>query len=261
LLGCLTTTWSFLCAATTYLIAQGTNVANTFLTFQANHATPTTGLQYDTDSFLLGIDNHASASMTNTEDDFVGPTKTVDIKIKGIKGYLSTAKVGTVRWTLQDDQGRNHQFNIPGTYLVPDLPIRLLSPQHLAQEMFKISNEPDGTACHTYSNGVVLTWNHGKYCQTITLDKANIPIIQASPSYNNYKNYISTLKESPQPLAYTANFPIVDTSDMPLMDVTVPLESSYNNEVNTQCITIQPSNAMACEVRSHTISTNTTNGC
>jgi hypothetical protein len=33
LLGCLTTTWSFLCVATTYLIAPGTNVANTFRTF------------------------------------------------------------------------------------------------------------------------------------------------------------------------------------------------------------------------------------
>jgi hypothetical protein len=242
LLGLLTTTWSFLCVTTPYLIVQGTNVANTFLTFQANHSTHnTTGLQYDTDSFLLGIDNHASASMTNTEDDFVGPTKTVDIKIKGIKGYLSTAKVGTVRWTLQDDQGRNHQFNIPGTYLVPDLPIRLLSPQHLAQEMFKISNEPDGTACHTYSDRVVLTWNHGKYCQTITLDKANVPIIRTSPSYNNYNNYISTLKEPPQPLAYTANFPMVDTSDMPVMDVRVPLESSYNDEVPHN---VSPSNLL-----------------
>jgi len=216
-------------------------VANTFLTFQANHSTHTSGFQYDTDSFLLGIDNHASASMTNTEDDFVGPTKTVDIKIKGIKGYLNTAKVGTVRWTLQDDQGRNHQFNIPGTYLVPDLPIRLLSPQHLAQEMLKISNEPDGTACHTYSNRVVLTWNHGKYCRTITLDKANVPIIQTSPSYNNYNNYISTLKEPTQSLAYTANFPMVDTSDMPLMDVSVPLESSYNDEVPHN---VSPSNLL-----------------
>jgi GAG-pre-integrase domain len=215
LLGCLTTTWSFLCVATTYLIAPGTNVANTFRTFQANHSTPTPGLQYGTDSFLLVIDNHASASMTNTEDDFNGPTKTVDIKIKGIKGYLSTAKVGTVRWTLQDDQGRNHQF--------------------------KISNEPDGTACHIYSNRLVLTWNHGKYCQTITLDKANVPIIRTSSSYNNYKNYISTLKEPPQPLAHTANFPMVDTSDMPLMDVTVPLESSYNNEVPHN---VSPSNLL-----------------
>ena len=79
--------------------------------------------RYDTDSFLIGIDNHASASMTNTSQDFVGTTKTVHAKIKGIKGYLNTTKVGTVRWTIQDDQGRNHRFDIPGTYLVPDLPI------------------------------------------------------------------------------------------------------------------------------------------
>jgi hypothetical protein len=49
------------------------------------------------DSYLIGIDNHASATMTNSEDDFIITPPPVDLKIKGIKGYLKTTKIGTVR--------------------------------------------------------------------------------------------------------------------------------------------------------------------
>jgi hypothetical protein len=52
----------------------------------------------------------------------------MNVKIKGIKGYLITAKLGTMRWRIQDDEGKSHRFDIPGTYFVPDLLIRLLSP-------------------------------------------------------------------------------------------------------------------------------------
>jgi hypothetical protein len=45
------------------------------------------------------------------------------VKIKGIKGYLKATRVGTVRWIIHDDEGKSHRFDIPGTYLVPDLPI------------------------------------------------------------------------------------------------------------------------------------------
>jgi hypothetical protein len=118
--------------------------------YKSNSETNETYHWYGTDSFLIGIDNHASAFMTNNETDFVGPIETINLKIKGIKGYLKTTKIGTAQWAIQDDQGRHHCFDIPGTYLVPDLPMRLLSPKHLAREMSKVDKEPDGTACHTY---------------------------------------------------------------------------------------------------------------
>jgi hypothetical protein len=56
-----------------------------------------TNLKFDTDSYLIGIDNHASASMTNSETDFINPPVEVNLKIKGINGHLHTTKVGTVR--------------------------------------------------------------------------------------------------------------------------------------------------------------------
>jgi hypothetical protein len=128
--------------------------------------------------------------MTNTIQDFVGTTKTVHAKIKGIKGYLITKKVGTVGWMIQDDQGRNHRFDIPGTYLVPDLPIRLLSPQHLAREMATADQEPDGTACHTYSDRVIPRWHHEKYRCPIPLGKSNVPVIRSGPAYTSFEYHV-----------------------------------------------------------------------
>jgi hypothetical protein len=52
---------------------------------------------YDTKSYLIGIDNHASASMTNCESDFIDTPKLTTLPNKEIKGYLSTSKIGTVR--------------------------------------------------------------------------------------------------------------------------------------------------------------------
>jgi hypothetical protein len=88
--------------------------------YKSDYQAPKYDHSYDTNSYLIGIDNHASASMTNTENDFIGSTKTINVKIKGIKGYLNTTKVGTVRWRIQDDEGKSYRFDIPGTFLFPD---------------------------------------------------------------------------------------------------------------------------------------------
>jgi hypothetical protein len=38
--------------------------------------------KYDSDSYLIGIKNHVSASMTNSEDDFIIKPTPIDLKIK-----------------------------------------------------------------------------------------------------------------------------------------------------------------------------------
>jgi hypothetical protein len=58
--------------------------------YKSDYQAPKYDHSYDTDSYLIGIDNHASASMTNTENDFIVPTKTINVKIKVIKSYLNT---------------------------------------------------------------------------------------------------------------------------------------------------------------------------
>jgi hypothetical protein len=69
---------------------------------------------FDTDSFPVAIDNCASRCMTNDEADFIDTPVTVHRDVMGI-GKVSAAKVGTIKWTIQDDEGRVHEFTLPDT--------------------------------------------------------------------------------------------------------------------------------------------------
>ena len=83
----------------------------------ASVASVTNDHSYDTDSYLIGIDNHASSSLTNDENDFVkGTVKQTKVRVKGIKGKLLAAKVGTARWKIEDDDGKIHVILLPNTY-------------------------------------------------------------------------------------------------------------------------------------------------
>jgi hypothetical protein len=62
--------------------------------------TPQQVHNYDTKSYLIGIDKHASPSMTNCESEFIDTPKLANVPIKGINGHLSTSKIGTVRWII-----------------------------------------------------------------------------------------------------------------------------------------------------------------
>ena len=118
--------------------AHATTKINNKFTREQDH-------RYDTDSYNIGIDNHASYCMSNAKADFTGPLRKARVRIKGVGGNLNSVMLGTLRWTIQTDAGKKVQVTIPNLYYVPVLPIRLLSPQHLAQEMAKIEKSPGGT--------------------------------------------------------------------------------------------------------------------
>jgi hypothetical protein len=86
-------------------------------------------MTFDSDSFPIAVDNCASHCMTNDEADFVGDTVTVEVNVTGV-GQTQATKMGTILWTIEDDNGTAHDELIPNSYLVPKLPIRLMSPQH-----------------------------------------------------------------------------------------------------------------------------------
>jgi hypothetical protein len=96
--------------------------------------------------------------MTNTEDVFIIKPTPIDLKIKGIKGYLKSTKIVTVGWNIQDDDSCTYQFNIAGTYLVKELPLRLFSPHHVAKEMIKKDTHTEGLTCIKHTNKVLLKW-------------------------------------------------------------------------------------------------------
>ena len=91
--------------------------------------------QFDSDSHTLMLDNGVSACITNCMDDFIESPKRVDHKVKGIKGHAKATHQGTLKWHVKDDSGLVHIMVIKGTYLIPDSATRILSPQHLAEQV------------------------------------------------------------------------------------------------------------------------------
>ena len=81
------------------------------------------------------VDDGASACITNDKNDFIGTPKSISRKVNGINGQAQATHRGAVRWLIKDDEGVTLVFTITGAYLVPTASTRILSPQHLAQQV------------------------------------------------------------------------------------------------------------------------------
>jgi hypothetical protein len=182
--------------------------------------------------------------MTNNESDFVGPTEQVKVKIKGLSGAALCTVRGTVCWKILDDEGRLHEFTIANTYLVQQLPMRLLSPQHLAQIFLPKEKTKDGTYCLTLHNRSELVWHDRAYHKTVQLNASNIGVIRSAPSYDRFHNFESNFKsQSREPTVFQSHLipPDDDTffngpvhsADSPSGEGTQPPQTAPDHEFNT----------------------------
>ena len=94
-------------------------------------------MQFDTDSFPIGVDTYSSRCMSNDLDhyDDYEPFKKGGKVIVADRGTMEIKGKGTVTWKLEDDSRVVHTVGIKNTLLVPNLEHCLLSPQHLAKEL------------------------------------------------------------------------------------------------------------------------------
>ena len=88
---------------------------------------------FDTDSFVVGLDSHASACMSYDKSHFesIGPYRSSE-KVRGI-GSAPIKGIGTMVLELVSDDGQPHVVRVHNTLLVPALPKVLISPQHFAE--------------------------------------------------------------------------------------------------------------------------------
>jgi hypothetical protein len=94
------------------------------------------GQWWDSDSKIVGVDDWCSACISDRESDFAkGTLVSVNRTIKGFAGLCTSSgiKMGTIRWKVQDDDRREHVWEIPGSYYVLQGGMRLFSPQHWSQ--------------------------------------------------------------------------------------------------------------------------------
>ena len=100
---------------------------------------------FDSDSQALMLDDRASACITNDKEDFIEPPKCVVRKVKGIKLHANATHRGTLKWHIENDQGLVFVMIIHGAYLILDAAARILSQQHLAQQVDDHYPREEGT--------------------------------------------------------------------------------------------------------------------
>jgi hypothetical protein len=91
-------------------------------------------VRFDSDSFPIGVVNHASCCMVNSphmlENLVLSNKGTVDEINEGLEIWGK----GTFKFTIGDNNGRLHHICIPNSLYIPGLKKCLLLPQHRAQE-------------------------------------------------------------------------------------------------------------------------------
>jgi Reverse transcriptase (RNA-dependent DNA polymerase) len=147
---------------------------------------------FDTDSALIGIDNRASACMSDNIHDFSGSLQPTNRVIRGFAGTKTTnVQIGTISWRIEDDNGKVTTHVIPNSYYVPDGKVRLLSPQHWAK-MLPLHRRPSkGIAPEmTYHDRVELRWDGDTSIKTVLLDvNTNVATFTLAPDYTDYKAF------------------------------------------------------------------------
>jgi hypothetical protein len=174
---------------------------------------------YDSDSYILLVDNCCSTSITNNIKDYIYPPRTVHANVEGFNGVMTATKVGTVRWVIQDDLGCTHKIILPNTYYSPHGKYCLLCPQHWAQTANDNHPHPNGTWCATYADRIQLHWGQRKYVRTIKLlPKTNVGILTAAPGITKYITACTALERAYSVLALPTMTTIHTTNVHPISD-------------------------------------------
>ena len=139
-------------------------------------------LSFDTDSYHITVDNGCRYSNKHYKREVMPRwTKT---KILGSNGKSTALYVGTMKWRIEDDDGRHHEVILSGTYYSEYVPYKLLSPQHWAQTVRDHYPTKNGTWSAIYNDSIVLYWDQNKYKRTLPLTPGskNVGILHTAPS-------------------------------------------------------------------------------
>eukprot|EP00957_Ditylum_brightwellii_P092821 7067366-Ditylum_brightwellii.AAC.1 len=132
---------------------------------------------FDSDSHQIIIDTGASATFTPSRDDFVSYTPFKG-KVQGLD-HMKIVGKGTVRYTIADDNGVHVQTLISNAHHIPNLPIKHISPQQVAQQ----SRDPLAGGYTTKPN-YILAWDY--HTNTVLYDKHNnLPVLHTTLGGSN----------------------------------------------------------------------------
>jgi hypothetical protein len=145
-------------------------------------------VRFNSDSFPIRVNNHASYCMANSPHLFENLVLSNVGKVDGINEGLEIASKGTFKFKIVDDNGRAHIICIPILLYLPELKSCLLLPQHWVQEA------GDGqTWMVNLAHHCILQWADGR--KTVPFNKSsNMPIFYTFSSSCAYQAFTGTFK-------------------------------------------------------------------
>ncbi len=189
-------------------------------------------IRFDSDGDLVGMDNRASACISDRKTDFKpGTLRPCGRVIKGFGGHIfRDVMVGVLVWRVEDDKGRTHVFEIPGSFYVPQGGVRLFSPQHFAKTRNDHHPRPNGTQLITRDDFMILQWNQRKYTLTCPIDPAiNVASFHLAPGYTAFEAFeqAADLQDDLDPICMPVHLipPDDDDGDDVVQDSPSPLDS------------------------------------
>ena len=148
--------------------------------------------RWDSDSMAVGMDNRCSACISDKVEHFED-LRPCDRIIKGFGGTQTTnVMIGTLKWTVLDDDEQRHTWRIPNSYFVEHAKVRLLSPQHWSQTLRRQGN-PGAYECSDDRSCVMVWGDKGQYRKTIPIDRSNnVFTFDLAPGFSRYMAYCAT---------------------------------------------------------------------
>jgi hypothetical protein len=165
-----------------------------FTALQGTHGNPWSNqVHFDSDSFNIGVDNHASYCYINSPhllDNLVLSNKG---SVDGITDGLQIKGKGTFKFPIGDDNGRRHTIRIPKSLYVPGMKICLLSPQHWAQ-----TAADKKTWIENFDDCCILLWDGSQ--KTVPFSTTtNVPTFFTAPSSCTYQTFAETFEACEAP--------------------------------------------------------------
>ncbi len=150
-------------------------------------------VRFDSDSYLIGVDNHASKCMANAPHLFEDLHLNNKGQVDGINSGLNIAGQGIFKFNITNNDGKLHTIKIPNSLYVPNLKRCLLLPQYWAQEV-----GDEQTWMGNYRDSCVLNWRGGK--KTVPFQPmTNVLVFYMASSSRSYRAFAATFEAMEAP--------------------------------------------------------------
>ena len=155
---------------------------------------------FDTSSFIIGVDSHATRCISNDISHFSGTIKPIRQGHCSGFGGTKTPIVGkgSVKWKFSDDKGIIHTFLIDNCLYVPKATICLMSPQHVDKCLKDSTGGSSRLSESTDSDSCIIKLKKGTktYIKTLMHSaRTNTPTFKSAPDDNKYHHFCMECEE------------------------------------------------------------------